>query len=159
MNKTPIILAIMMIWVVAAGAQNRAARVAQKAGQVKEQIEARDFTIIVNQMIPFQSQSIYLNGTDGIRLKGDSIYSFLPYIGRAFSVPYGGGKGLNFSTVVTDYAMKYGRKNAAEITFTARTPEDSYDYRITVFPNGTASINIQPQQRQPISFNGELKPQ
>ena len=54
-----------------------------------------------------------------------------------------------------DSVISYKKGNAV-IEFIARNPEDRYEYRVKVFPNGSASIDVNMQNRQSISFQGEL---
>lgn len=51
---------------------------------------------------------------------------------------------------------KWIKKGNAVIKFVARNPEDRYEFRAKVFPNGSASIDVNMQNRQSISFQGEL---
>ncbi len=46
------------------------------------------------------------------------------------------------------------KKGNAVIKFVARNPEDRYEFRAKVFPNGSASIDVNMQNRQSISFQG-----
>ena len=64
--------------------------------------------------------------------------------------------GLNFKAVLKEYSMEMDKKGNAVIEFIARNPEDRYEYRVKVFPNGSASIDVNMQNRQSISFQGEL---
>lgn len=41
--------------------------------------------------------------------------------------------------------------------FSVKNEEDMYKFYIDVFDNGKASINVMPQQRERISFNGEIE--
>ena len=52
--------------------------------------------------------------------------------------------------------MKVDKKGTARIKFTARSPEDLFDYNIRIFSNGSASIDVSMQNRQSISFMGDL---
>ncbi len=101
-------------------------------------------------------RTVNLTSPYGVELKGDSIYSHLPYYGRAYSIPYGGGDGLIFQEPVSNYTVKYDEKNKATITFTARSDEDRYDFRIEIFSNGSASLFVQPGNRQSINYQGNL---
>ena len=40
--------------------------------------------------------------------------------------------------------------------FSARSPEDFFEFSAKVFSNGTASIDVIMQNRQSISYRGEL---
>lgn len=124
---------------------------------VKEQVENREYTIEVNRALPTGGRSVNLTSLYELKVQGDSVYSYLPYFGRAYSVPYGGGDGLRFETVMTDYNVTYDKKGTARIQFKAITNEDNFTFNISVFDNGSASINVTPTNRQQISFNGEIK--
>ena len=47
-------------------------------------------------------------------------FSQLPYFGRAYSIPYGGGQGLMFNAPIDQYTMAMGKRGAAKINFTAK---------------------------------------
>ena len=98
-----------------------------------------------------QSKSLY-----SLEIRNDSVISYLPYYGRAYSIPYGGGNGLNFKAPLKEYNMKLDKKGNSVITFTARNPEDKFDFRVKVYSNGSTSIDVNMQNRQSISFQGEL---
>ncbi|MCD7938110.1 MAG: DUF4251 domain-containing protein [Tannerellaceae bacterium] len=127
--------------------------------QVKELIDSREYTIDVDRAYPSSGKSVNLTSPYELRIKGDSVISYLPYFGRAYSVPYGGGEGLRFETGITDYSLAYDKKGAARIQFKAKTQEDSFTFNIQVFDNGSSSITVTPVNRQQIRFNGELKRQ
>ena len=84
------------------------------------------------------------------------LVSYLPYIGRAYNVPYGGGKGLNFSAPIADYQENVGAKNIRHIRLTVNNDEDSYLYTFAVYDNGNTSIDIQSKERDAISFSGDM---
>ena len=85
-----------------------------------------------------------------------SVFSYLPYYGRAYSVPYGGGSGLIFNAPLKEYTMDMDKKGNAVIKFSARSPEDFFEFRAKVFPDGTTSIDVTMQNRQAISYRGEV---
>ena len=91
-----------------------------------------------------------------LTVRNDSVLSYLPYVGQAYSIPYDGGKALNFSAPISAYEMKEGKRGRTNIKFTTSNDEDTYIYTLTVFPNGSTSIHVQPTRRQSISFNGEM---
>lgn len=101
--------------------------------------------------------SVTLTADFNIRVKGDSVVSYLPYFGRAYNVPYGGGKTLNFSGVTQDYKITQPKRDKMHMEFSVKNEEDMYKFYIDVFDNGKASINVMPQQRERISFNGEIE--
>lgn len=160
MKKTRLFFVTLCFTALAAiplSAQTKAEKAEQTANAVKSAIESNDYIIEVNQAIPMSGRSINLTTPYSLTVRGDSVYSYLPYFGRAYSVPYGGGDGLNFNATLTDYSVEPGRKESTEISFKTRTREDQYVYRIRVFPNGATSINVSGNNRQGITFSGELR--
>ena len=123
---------------------------------MKELIVSENYKIDVNTAMPMRGRSIPLTSLYSLEIRNDSVISYLPYYGRAYSIPYGGGDGLNFKAVLKEYSMEMDKKGNAVIEFIARNPEDRYEYRVKVFPNGSASIDVNMQNRQSISFQGEL---
>lgn len=130
----------------------------EKAQEVRDLIESGAFNIDVNRAIPLSGRSVVLTSTYGLEIKGDSIYANLPYYGRAYSAPYGGGGGLNFDKPLTDYKVKFDKKKKATIRFSTRSDDDRYEFTIQVFSNGKASVFVQPTNKQSITYDGELQP-
>ena len=93
---------------------------------------------------------------DSVTVSGDSIISYLPFFGRAYSVPYGGGKGLNFTAPISEYKAEKDNKGRMQITMLVNNEEDNLTYVLLVFDNGQASIDVRAREREPISYSGEL---
>lgn len=125
------------------------------AQKITEQLNNRKFKIMVQWAYPMRGTSISLNSLYSLEIKGDTVVSYLPYYGQATTIPYGGGKALNFEARITDYQVVFSKKNYARVTFSARNEEDTYQFSINVFTNGNTSIIITPIHRDAISFGGE----
>lgn len=137
-------------------AQKKADAKQKQTQVIKQKIESKQFTIDVNRMVPMTGRSRSLTSDYSLKLKGDSVVSYLPYSGEAYSIPYGGGKGLDFEAPIKDYSLTWGKKGVAVIKFNARTNEDNFSFRIQLFDNGSSSIQISPVNRQSITFYGNL---
>lgn len=124
---------------------------------VCEMLETRHYKVDVNYMNPQQGRSRALTDSYSLEVRNDSLFSYLPYAGRAYSAPYGGGKNLNFRAPISQYGMKEGKKGKKEIRIDVSNDEDTYTYTLTVFPNGSTNIHVQPIHKQPISFSGKLE--
>lgn len=139
-------------------AQTRKEKREQKAKEVKELIENKRFTIDVNRAIPMGGRALNLTSPYTLEVRGDSAVSYLPYFGRAYSAPYGGGDGLRFEKSITDYQTSFNKKGTAQIQFRTRTDDDTYAFNMQVFPNGSATITVVPVNKQSITFHGEMAP-
>ena len=111
---------------------------------------------LLYRALPARGRSVTLTSPYSVEIRNDSVISYLPYYGRAYSIPYGGGEGLNFKAPLTDYKLEWDKKETAKIKFSARSEEDKFDFIIDVFSNGSSSIFVNMQNRQSISFQGEL---
>ena len=110
----------------------------------------------MNRALPARGRSVMLTSPYSVEIRNDSIISHLPYYGRAYPIPYGGGEGLNFKAPLTDYKLDWDKKGTAKIKFTARSTEDKFDFDIDIFSNGSSTIFVNMQNRQSINFQGEV---
>lgn len=151
-----LLLALLVELPTLSAQSNKKEKREEKKEAVKKLIISQDYKIDVINAIPMRGRSIPLTSSYSLAIKNDSVISYLPYFGRAYSVPYGGGNGLIFKEPIKTYTMETDRKGNANIKFNTRSPEDSYEFRIKVFPNGSASIDVSMHNRQSINFLGEL---
>ena len=126
-----------------------------KETALKEAIEKREFIIDVDRMMPTGGRSRVLTSSYSLEINGEDVKSHLPFEGRAYSIPYGGGEGLIFNSKISEYVSSVDAKGRAVIEFRTKTKEDQYVYRIEIYPNGSASIHVRSNNRQAISFSGK----
>jgi hypothetical protein len=128
----------------------------KKAALVKKKLDDKHFTIDINTMQPRRGPQQQLSFGWTVEVKGDSLISYLPYVGRAWNVPYGGGKGLNFTAPISQYYVSYPKQGLTRIDILSTNDEDNYEYLIEVFDNGSASVDVLSREREQISYTGEL---
>ena len=150
-----LLLALLVIIATDSYAQKKRAKNVMSP-EIKEQIESKNYKIRAITALPTGGRSVSVNSNYSIEIKGDSISSNLPYFGRAYSLPYGGGEGLVFETSITDYKIESGKKGSLKIKFEARTKEDNYQFILTIYSNGNSSISVSPGNKQSINFIGKL---
>lgn len=156
-SKLILLCLICTVTAMPAIAQDRNEKKAKIERAVKDAIDAKEYTINVNRMQPMKGSSRTLTTSYSLKVKNDSVFSYLPYFGVAYSVPYGGGKGLIFNEPISEYKTKELKKGKVQISFKTRNEEGNYEYSLTIFPNGSTSINILPANRQSISFTGDVE--
>jgi hypothetical protein len=133
--------------------EEKAAREAREAQMVRQGIEAGDFVIDIDRMYPLRGTSKMVTSYS-VKVKDGVLYSHLPFIGQAWRVPYGGGHALNFDAPIGNYAVYQNGKDGYEIRIYVKTDEDEHLYRITLFENGRASLDVQSGNRDRISYSG-----
>lgn len=134
----------------------KAQQAALTAQSVRKAIDGKYFTIDIRQMTPQRFPTKTVEFGYSLHVSGDSIYSYLPYIGRAYNAPYGGGDGLNFKGTLTSYAVKKRVKDCTVIELKYNNSEESYTYMVSIYDNGKSTINVLPRERDKISFEGEM---
>ena len=103
--------------------------------QVQEGLDTRHYTIAVDWMKPLGGMARHVTSNYELKVNGDEVDSYLPYVGEAYRLPYGGGKGLNFKGKIEDYTITYLTSNRSHIEFRVTNDEDTYYFRIDVFNN------------------------
>lgn len=136
--------------------QSRAEKKALLAQTIRQQVDERQYEITVRQAYPLGGTPIMLTTPYSLTIIGDSINSYLPYYGRAWNVPYGGGKALNFTGHIRYYRSTWVSDQQVRIAIIVENDEDVYQYDVEVFLNGSAYINVSCRNRQTIGFSGEI---
>lgn len=129
-----------------------------KAELVRKKVESKDYTIVVNQANPMRGKTIFLTSEYTLTVKNDSAFAYLPYFGVASYAPYGGEGGIKFSELMSDYQVKPTKKQDGwEIKFKVTTGMNlHYQLFISIYNNGSSSLNISSYEKDPISFSGNL---
>lgn len=134
---------------------DKAARLEREAALVVQGVESGDFKVDIRFMIPLGSPSRNVTSYS-VTVKDGHIVSHLPYMGRAWDLPYGGGHGLNFEADIQDSAVYREPDGSYTVRLLVRTDEDSHVYTFEIFPNGSTTLLVQSKNREPITFRGEV---
>jgi hypothetical protein len=127
--------------------------------QISESVAKDHYTIEVSRANPMRSKTINLTPGYDLTIKNDSAIAYLPYFGRATYVPYGGGEGgIKFAQKMEGYQITLNSKGDGWLVrFNINTPEYNYKFNVTIYQEGNASISVSSSQRDPITFDGEMK--
>lgn len=103
---------------------------------------------------------IFNNLSSGYELVFDSlkVKAYLPFYGRAYSVPYGGSGGVNFDLTAEKIEKNWNeRKKIFTISTNLYDSQDSYSIYLTTGLNGYADLKINFRNRRWISYNGIIE--
>ena len=139
-----------------ATSEEKAAQMAELSANVSNALNNRDYKIAIDRMYPMRGSSRHISFGYSVEVKNDTLISYLPYFGRAYNVPYGGGKGLNFSAPIESYQEFMKRNGQRHIEIGVANDEDTYFYTIEVFDNGSSSVDVRARQRERISYSGNV---
>ena len=148
-------LATSLLLAACATQKDQSGKQEAQAMKVSAALDARQFRIDIDRMIPLggPSKSVF---DYFVEVRNDSLISYLPYVGRAYNIPYGGGDGLNFSAPIGSYNESFKRNGQRRIVIQLKNKEDSYIYSFDIFDNGRSSLDVQSRQRDPIAFSGDM---
>ena len=139
-----------------ATSEEKAAQMAELSANVTNALNNRDYKIAIDRMYPMRGGSRHVSYGYSVEVRNDTLISYLPYFGRAYNVPYGGGKGLNFSAPIASYQEFMKRNGLRHIEIGVTNEEDTYFYTIEVFDNGSSSVEVRARQRERISYSGNV---
>ncbi len=129
---------------------------AQNQQLVQQMLDKKMYKVDFDRAYPTSGPSFALTSPYFVSVTGDRVESYLPYFGRAYSIPYGGGEGLRFEAPITDYTAQTGKKGQQVISFNARTSEDDYTFNYEIYNTGEAYLNINAVNKQGMSFSGNV---
>lgn len=93
-----------------------------------------------------------------LELRGDTLRSYLPYLGQAQVSPsLSPTMGMNFEERVRQYQESRPKGKYTQIDIDVKTKEDTYHYVINIYDSGDAYIRVRSLNRDPISFDGTLE--
>lgn len=160
MRKTTIVFIACMALFILGGCATTADRTEarkQMAQQVEQALADRHFSISVDMMYPRRGRTVNLTTDYSLEVRGDTLISYLPYFGRAYNLPYGGGKGLNFTAPIKGYQAVKAKKDMTRVIIETQNDEDQYIYQIEVFDNGSASVYVNSRERESINYTGRMR--
>ena len=115
------------------------------------------YVVDVQMMYPRSGRAVNVSSNYSLEIKGDTVVSYLPYFGRAYSIPYGGGKAFNFSAPIISYESASDQKGKTYVRLVTDNEEDVITFQLEIFDNGQTTIDVQAREREPITYSGELE--
>ena len=140
-----------------ANAQNPSNEKQTKETIIKNLIESKNYVFTAKSVHPQSSSIRHLTSEYDMRVMGDSIVTYLPYFGRAYSAPVNLSQGgIQFTSTDFNYTAESKRKEWI-IVIKPREPVDVRELTLRVFKNGSASLMVNSTNRQSISYNGVIE--
>lgn len=95
-----------------------------------------------------------------LKMKGDSIFSYLPYYGeRQMQVAYGGtDSAIQFNDLMHEIEVEEHNDNSKTISFSAKSNNENFKVYIRLFQNLTSHIALNSSSRFSIRYRGKATP-
>jgi hypothetical protein len=123
---------------------------------VKKAVQDQEFTFKAQTAFPMGGNVRHLTPGYDLRISGDSLSTYLPFFGRAYSAPLPGEGPIKFQSDDFSYKASVKKKQSWEIVI---EPEDTREVRqmiLRIFENGHATLMVNSNDRQSISFSGYI---
>jgi competence protein ComGC len=129
-----------------------------KEDAVKVLIDSQRYVFEAQTASPMSGRTKQLSFGYDLIVKKDTLESYLPYFGRAYTVPIGSGDGgINFKTADFEYTIKDAKKGGWDITIKTKTAQDVYRLTLSISKSGYATLQVSSNNRQAISFYGYIE--
>ena len=126
----------------------------QKDSSFQQMIEAKSFIFKAQSALPLRGSTRQLTSEYDLKLLGDSVVSYLPYFGRAYSAPMNPNEGgIQFTSTDFNYSVKK-KKKGWDVTILPKDTKDVRELFLSISTGGYASLRAISNNRDAISYNG-----
>lgn len=124
---------------------------------IRNMIDSTAFVFHAQTATPTGGPAKQLTSEYDVRISKNYVISYLPYFGRAYSVPYGSSDGgFNFTSKAFDYKSQIRKKGGWEISIKPKDVPDVREFLLTISENGYGTLQALSNNRRPISFTGYI---
>ncbi len=124
---------------------------------IKRIVESKNFVFKAEIAKPLRGGNMQLSSGYDIIITPASIIAYLPFYGRAQTVPIGASDGgIKFTSTNFDYAAEANSKGW-KITIKTNDVSHVRQLFLTIYSNGTANLDVMNINRDDISFRGYIK--
>ncbi len=133
-------------------ADKKAARLAA----IKNMVESQNYVFKAETVLPMSGPSQQVSDY-AVKITKQSVMSYLPYFGRAYSAPMDPSKGgIQFTSKDFDYTLTPGKKDGWSVLIKPKDYRDIQQMTMSISSTGYATVQVTSTNRQPISFNGTI---
>ena len=134
-------------------------RPSEEFTEMKQLLSSRNFVFEADRMLPQSGASKMLTTTYTLKVTDTTAKAHLPYYGVAYSnVRYGGNGGISFDGRMLEYSREVKEdKERILVKFRIHGDNILYICSLSVSKSGSASLHIIPDNRQSISYWGDIK--
>ncbi|WP_343692512.1 DUF4251 domain-containing protein [Chitinophaga sp.] len=128
----------------------------EKKAAITNLINSQSYVFIAQSSMPSgPSPDRQLNGNYDLTVTKDSVISYLPYFGRAYTAPMDPTKGgIQFTSTKFDYKVTEKKKGGWTIVIKPHDTQEANQLILNVSSAGYTTLQVIGVNRQPITFNG-----
>lgn len=131
----------------------------EKEQQVTDMVQKRTFIFKAQSAQPARGRSVQLTSEYDLRLSGDTLQTYLPFFGRAYSAqPYSGEGGIKITSADFKYNVTEKKQKRWNILIEPKEATGVQQLLLSVTKSGYANLQVISTNRDPISFSGYITP-
>ena len=128
-----------------------------KAAITKQLVESQRYVFIPQSAMPLSGRVRQLTPDYSLKITKDTLDTYLPYFGRAYSAPIDATQGgIQFVTNSFEYTATPRKKSGWDISIKPKDNRDVQQMQLSISETGYASLQVISINRQAISFNGYI---
>jgi hypothetical protein len=157
MRSIPFYIGVALMVSLAVAACSTANQAQENSKDYKGMIETRNYVFHAQSVTPLGGRFRQLTSEYDLRVQNDSVVAFLPYFGRAFSAPIDPTRGgIQFTSTSFEYTETARKKGGWIIQIQPKDVQDIRQLTLSVSEGGNATLQVNSNSRQSISFNGYI---
>lgn len=126
--------------------------------QITQKIKSGSYTFVAQRAMPMEGNTINLNSSFALKISKDSIDSYLPYYGRAYTAPLSTTEGgIKFVSTDFQYTISDKAKGMWDISIIPNDNQKRYKLRLDIGDTGYGTLTVLDTNRQSISFYGVIE--
>ncbi|HZH00002.1 MAG TPA: DUF4251 domain-containing protein [Flavisolibacter sp.] len=125
---------------------------------LKAKLDGKRMTFVAQAANPARGSIIQLTNLYDLQLKGDTLVAALPFFGRAFTAPVNmSDGGIRFTSTNFLYEVKQKKNKRWDVRIIPNDNQDVRQMYLSIFPNGSATLQVLSNSRESMSFTGYIK--
>jgi hypothetical protein len=158
LKKTlPILLFASSTQIVVQAQSTQPDKKAEKKAAIRSLVESQRYDFTATSVTPMSGRTRQLTTDYDLKVTKESLVSYLPYFGRAYSAPIDPTQGgIMFTSKEFDYAVTNGKKGGWDIRIKPKDHRDVQQMNLSLSEDGYGTLQVISAERQPISFYGNI---
>ncbi len=164
--KNIFIILLIVFAVITANAQEttkkskkelKAEKLSLQKETVKKLIESKSFVFDARTAFSATMGNVIITYPYNVKVNEDSIYSFLPYYGRAYNVEYGSTESpMVFNLPIEELTIAKKTKKGYEVNLKVKKGMDYIDFYFDISETGLTTLTVNSSNREAITYFGDL---
>jgi len=125
--------------------------------EVNKLVESKNFVFDASTANPMTGRTVNLTSDYDMTIKNDSVFSYMPYYGVAYSgAAFGSSDSpMSFNKPIEGYTSET-TKNGYLVKFKVKNTNDVIDCTFHISETGSTSLSVSSINRQSINYSGDL---